>query len=600
MGTVIIALCFVFAWGGVLAYFGKATMDETCCIAVCSIIILLYISGLAGKLDWGFYFVNFMIITGCILALGKLCLGAKNRETLLYRIKESGCTKGMPALMAMVLVWIVLVQDRGICHWDEFSHWGLTVKNMWILDKMPYVSESSVTFKSYPPATALFEYYFVRFDDHVFKEYTMYYAYNFMAYSFLMPVYKLIHRYNIITFFIILVIPLVFFRSYYTLLLVDSMLGITYCSLILCWYGNDGGRKTDIIRAGCICFIYPLMKSSGFGLCLLTILYALFSAMSESENNRKKKVLIVVTSGVVSLVSRLIWTLCLKYHKVDTSFYSLGSMQKSLKECIKIARHYIHEIVWGNNTNEILHFSVLVWVILLLSGQIVIFIKTKKVSVFFFSIGVAVYAVFLCVVYCLNMGIDTALSLGSYARYISPVILGTFMAEIFIILKNADKIWITGITAAFVFALSIRGMKEGITDIQGKIDKTKNIQVQYENKKAFEHIAPEDQVCFIAQNTFGTPYNMSIYVNAPVHFTVCRSYSLGKPYSESDQVTYPVSYKELERFLYHNCKYLYIYQADEQFTDRYGSLFQDKDDIRANTLYCVRKECNSVRLELKQ
>lgn len=116
--------------------------------------------------------------------------------------------------------------------WDEFSHWGTVVKAMVQTGSLGTSSQAHLSFGSYPPGMALFQYYLQRLctltKTDAFSEWHLYLAYIVAALSFLLPLIKRtgcrsLGSRTIITV-IFLILPLPFIKIF-----------ITVCMLMHFW-----------------------------------------------------------------------------------------------------------------------------------------------------------------------------------------------------------------------------------------------------------------------------------------------------------------------------------------------------------------------------
>ena len=136
---------------------------ETAAPAAFFVILLLYLGGLLGNLLIGMGLVWLCAGAGAVyLAVSWVSPagpdGSGNKKRLARRW---GWALGGFVLIA---AWLLcLAWGRRLSAWDDLSHWGLAVKNMITLDRHHCVPPSTTTFRAYPPASSLFEYFFARF-----------------------------------------------------------------------------------------------------------------------------------------------------------------------------------------------------------------------------------------------------------------------------------------------------------------------------------------------------------------------------------------------------------------------------------------------------
>ncbi|MCM1232132.1 MAG: hypothetical protein NC123_06385 [Butyrivibrio sp.] len=155
MSSVVLFL-FIISVSGMAALFFKRRIEETIAVVIFSVITILYFGGmLSGSLLTGVYLCGIIGI-GSVLYVGRKVV--KDRRNVLKLCVTPGL-----AIFALLFIWIVwLNANRVFSSWDEFSHWGLAVKNMDYFDYFSNHPYSTDTFSGYPPATSLWQYFFVK------------------------------------------------------------------------------------------------------------------------------------------------------------------------------------------------------------------------------------------------------------------------------------------------------------------------------------------------------------------------------------------------------------------------------------------------------
>lgn len=164
-----ILFLFIISIAGMATLFFKRRIEETIATTIFSIIAILYFAGmLSGSLLTGICFCGIIGILSVIYIVGKI---AADRGSVLRLCVTPGLV-----IFAMLFIWIMWLNDsRVFSSWDEFSHWGLAVKNMDYFDYFSNHPYSTDTFSGYPPATALWQYLFVKVGG-VFSESNVYCA----------------------------------------------------------------------------------------------------------------------------------------------------------------------------------------------------------------------------------------------------------------------------------------------------------------------------------------------------------------------------------------------------------------------------------------
>ena len=91
-------------------------------------------------------------------------------------------TPGIIMWGVIMLISMYACKDLNRRLWDEYSHWGLAVKDMFYYNTYATHIESTVWLPRYPPFATLLEWFFV-YVNGIFSEGIMYVAYVALAYA---------------------------------------------------------------------------------------------------------------------------------------------------------------------------------------------------------------------------------------------------------------------------------------------------------------------------------------------------------------------------------------------------------------------------------
>ena len=105
---------------------------------------MLYVAGMAGQLFMG---RNVVLAVG--VGSGLVCLYFLIRENVPFF--DRVLTPGFAAFVLITLFFWWNSEGRVFMQWDDFSHWGLGVRNMHFFGKLGNVAEATTKFKDYPP-----------------------------------------------------------------------------------------------------------------------------------------------------------------------------------------------------------------------------------------------------------------------------------------------------------------------------------------------------------------------------------------------------------------------------------------------------------------
>lgn len=154
------ACLFVLSmWGYLFALSRLTGISRWYVPAVCisAVGLCLYAGALLGRLA---------PVSDAVLLGGAACFVwfltcVSKGETGVWRWSLHGVCIG-----AGMAVFLVLSTRLRLTHYDNFSHWALTVKYLLLTDNLPGAGSSIVPFRDYPPGSSLFVYYVCRCAGH--------------------------------------------------------------------------------------------------------------------------------------------------------------------------------------------------------------------------------------------------------------------------------------------------------------------------------------------------------------------------------------------------------------------------------------------------
>lgn len=186
-----IGLFFVVLLSGSVfaaARFGRR-FEEILPVTCMGIVLTLFLFGAVGFLGAGVYAV--LLAAVCFWAYG-LLRGVKGGGKQLIKGMFTPGFVVFCALFALLMLGDYAMLSTG---WDDFSHWQLCVRKMMILDDFAANPASGIYYQSYPPAMALFQYFFqkLRFlldGGAEFSEWRLFLAYQVLMIVPAMPFFR--------------------------------------------------------------------------------------------------------------------------------------------------------------------------------------------------------------------------------------------------------------------------------------------------------------------------------------------------------------------------------------------------------------------------
>ncbi|WP_156142483.1 hypothetical protein [Rossellomorea aquimaris] len=202
--------------------------------------------------------VNLIYFSGLILFGDYLVLYLKRKYTLMPLLHPSIIVFAL-SLLAMIFYLKGLI----LTHYDNFSHWGLIVREMALINGLPD-SSTIVTFQNYPPGSAVFIYFILEvLGKH--ESYALM-AQAFLALSCVVTMYYFSKWKRpaviLLTMAASMTLLLVNWGSFYNLL-VDILLGlVALATVIVAFYYRDDWKKQVIVNTP-ILILLMLLKDSG-------------------------------------------------------------------------------------------------------------------------------------------------------------------------------------------------------------------------------------------------------------------------------------------------------------------------------------------------
>ncbi|SDH18492.1 hypothetical protein SAMN05192534_102103 [Alteribacillus persepolensis] len=231
-----------------------------------SVVAVVFIAGLMDVLRPAVY---------GIWSIGLILFVYAGYRIIKKRLFTSLITPGLVFFTAMCGFFLVLLKDAVFLHFDNFSHWGIIVKHLFLYDSLPG-DASVITYKNYPPGTALFVYYIVTLIG--FSETKALMAQSFLVAAALTPLFLFTSWKRPLLLIVVtaaaFVLLLIDAASIYTLL-VDQILGYMTIAVMLIVFYYRNHVRLMMAAAAPVLALLVLTKDSGkifFAFCVVWII----------------------------------------------------------------------------------------------------------------------------------------------------------------------------------------------------------------------------------------------------------------------------------------------------------------------------------------
>lgn len=420
---------------------------------------MIFLSGIFGSLKLGFYLS--LILCLAWIPLSILCF-IKNKNKFNNFIKNN---LKISFIIFTVLFFIISIYTRysSFFQWDDFSHWGPMVKEMFRLDKLYCINESLLpAHKDYPPIISILELLWC-YLSFGFEERFLFRAISIFSVSLIVPFFDNIEFKNIkfkcinillciilflLTFFIDLKSEIGYgLLSNFITIYPDALVGLFSAYIFyLIYSSNDLEMKDYIILSLLISFLI-MIKQISVAFFLIIIIYAFYKYIFVSKK-KNKIILYLIFIIILPLFPLIIWKIYQSYFVISSQFSLSDISISSLFNIIFLNKGLDYQIITKHNfINSIINRPMLrlfdltfiqIIIILLISQFITlkVLLKNDKRTTFITLstcvIGTFGYVFTMFVLYMFSYSEFEATNLASFERYIETYI--NFMIYVFVFL----------------------------------------------------------------------------------------------------------------------------------------------------------------------
>lgn len=593
MGYLLI-FSIIFTFATTLTILLKKRIEEMLPISIVTIILIIYIAGIFDNLNLGVIIVQILTIFQLI---GIVFITLKKNKNEIKEIVGRLLTPGLFVYALLFIISIIINKNRIFEDYDEFSHWGLIIKNMFNYNTYGTNAESIVRFNEYPPFTAVFQYLFLNIQK-IYREDTIIIAQNILYFSIIIPITKSINWNKSIKKLlaiipIIVFLPMFFYDHFFLNILVDGMLGIMFTYVIFAAYEEDEivFQYTKIL-IGLV--MLCLTKTTGIALAVVAIITILIKKLMNNKNNKdklkKEMISFIIVIAIVTILTS-IWYIKIKNVETKWEFEKIVQVEETkvhIQE--QIFKEFINALMFYNQITP-RGFTVWTALIILLLVQLYAESKIKNENYKYYSraffVIIPIYLIGLCISYMTIFDVIEAQHMTCFDRYVGTIFLAFTMFQMLAItqLEKWDKKMIF-ITVSIILTLiplaTIRGKYfEGKSHIEMA---EKNREMYTKMKRYEQKLKTTDKILYITSESVNLQKMLAInnYTIMPIKI---ENIIIGS-FNEA---------QELEKIA-KDYTYIYLYKMSEDCKNNVREVFED-EYIKNNTLYKVDKENEKIILK---
>lgn len=254
-----------------------------------SIACIVFLGGLAGQL----FAVSLAVMIAGLLAFGGSGLrwlrqGGGGRITLsIFQL----------SFAAGSLIFLSVMFQISLTHYDNFSHWAIVLKVMLSTDAFPTPASNLIDFKNYPLGVSSFLYYVCRFAGH--SESVMLFAQGLLIFSCFYAMFGIISekkRFLLYAFLGLGLSALSYFNMTIriTNLLVDFLLPIYTLAIFAAVYRFRGEIRRACLVVLPLAGLLAIVKNTGIIFAAIGLIFLLYAWLTQGRKPDGKQALAVV------------------------------------------------------------------------------------------------------------------------------------------------------------------------------------------------------------------------------------------------------------------------------------------------------------------
>ena len=575
-------------------------------IAVIGLIVLVYLTGIAGNLLIGIYVILLLFILSTIYVIYYFIKNEEKRK----EIFKQQITPGVLIYGCLYILFIILNKNRIFNDYDEFNHWALIIKDMYLNDNFAFKREAITAFNEYPPFTAVFEYIILKFSSS-YSEDIIIIANNILAISLMMPIFKKVNwnksiKWVSVILPIMLLIPLIIYSNFYFNILVDGLIGIFIAYILYQWFTNESNKLYRNISTGLGMIGISLIKSSGIGIAIvLTIIIIIDCIKTNSLNksNKKRDILTISIIFIICIALLGIWIINIEKNNQEKNWNMDNISIENIIEVIKgnvpndrkgTINKYIERIIEDDTITE-RNLTVITATLLILAINVYVYMyieKDNKKRYLCYSICLYVFELiylgYMLLTYLFLFNSGEAWGFASFDRYYGTIFLGMLLFHVWVGIKYMEKID----TKKIIIILSIIIIFLPLNNIQEKIinanqDKINRIVERKSYTKIIDYkniLNENDKIYYIEETPINFQYSLQImkYQMLPIKI-------------DNEGVTADAK-KLKDLWREYNYTYVYVQKVNDSVTQEFEEEFSEK--IEDETMYKIIYEDKIIKLEM--
>ena len=577
-------------------------IDQTLFLGIFTYTFILYLFGLLSILNIGFY-------VSLVLSFFALIYNIYSFACLKKNFKDNVLTTGLIVFILFYLFVLFLNIGMQVNAWDEFSHWGLKVKNLYEFNTVNVSSDTNLIF-DYLSGSSIFQYFCVKLSGF-YNESMLYIGMDLIIISCLLPIFSLFKKSRLSSYVLLIMlvfIPVLFYPDIYSSLYVDGLISFVFVYSFISYLINreDNSQVFNFISLASGMGMLIFVKDSGVFFILLMLAIILVDKVW-------KKYKFLLLSFVPALVIRGLWFISVKLNDT-TIVWNKKSFLSTFKNLITNNLLDYQKDTISNFVDAIFNRNVLqgyvtipyivIFLVSILLGIVLVKYSSKSLKklnrnfTVVFGVSFIFYFVLLLFTYISVFSDYEAVNLASFERYNNT--FGLAIVLIFIIMifinfrenKSRLSAFIVCFLIVFFLYFRLNSFYYVSFGARQRVQTKNDIMSSYilESEEIKNYVDVTDEIYVISTADTGLDRLIIRYELTP-YSSSWNDWSVGlEPYFDGDIWTSIMSENEFKDNVLENYDYVYLYNVDDVFVSNYGKLFDS--EVKSKQLYKVVNDGN--------
>lgn len=582
----IIPLVYYVCANGLSVFIFKKSFGKCLPMTLMATSLIVFLSQVFFKTFVVGFIINILLMALFIFLL------VKNKNNL-SDFKKNFFSNGFYIFVTFYIVVFVFDLNRKFTVWDEYSHWGVMVKEMFRLDKFYSTKLSTLlVHKDYPPMISIYELFYSKL-TFSFKEEVLIKALRLFNVcliilfleNFSNKIKSIIK--SIICLVVLFLIVLLFDQhGVINTIYIDYTVSLLTAYLIsFVFIEKDMFDKFTIINLVVGLSFLILSKQIGLPLSLMVMFIYGVKVFMEKRSKRTSLIVIALIT-VIPLIFFIGWNRYVSKLDIEKQFVISSTLGKRTKTWQKeAATNYINAIKNNSLVTSYIKVNYIMWLVITLILLYLVCRKeySRKERVLLgitYTLGFIGYFIVMLILYTSSFGPDEGVAIASFNRYIPSFVLICVSSLYMIFINKVSLIKIIILLIIMVYLQDTAQLSKMIPKVKPTpkhIFEIKAEDIKRRTKK-------NSKVFLIAQNTVGEyQYGINFYLDSQSTNTKYYLFPIqGGHYKEY--------YKEIKGYL-SKFDYLYISNLDPIFPKFYDFMFEeDEGNLKEGNLYKIEKD----------